>query len=135
MEAAQAPGMRPKDLPVTERLRITLPFLLSARALSLLGRGARLGELRHARLLQQRGPRVVDALGGVVGVEALHGRGERCQQTLQSRQRKVLGNALDAAGELVLQSFPKVIAPKTPDLGRFCLLLNGPCCKDFRTTL
>ena len=38
MEAAQAPGMRPSDLPATERLQVTRPFLLSAKALSLLGR-------------------------------------------------------------------------------------------------
>ena len=37
MEAAQARGVRPSDLPATERLRVTLPFLLSAKALSLLG--------------------------------------------------------------------------------------------------
>ena len=36
---------------------------------------------------------------------------------------------------LRLQSFPKVFAPKTPDLGRFCLFFHGPCCKDFRKTL
>ena len=35
----------------------------------------------------------------------------------------------------VVQSFPKVIAPKTPDLGRFCLFFHGPYCKDFRKIL
>ena len=34
-----------------------------------------------------------------------------------------------------LQGFPKVIAPETPDLGRFCLFLHGSCCKDFRKSL
>ena len=36
---------------------------------------------------------------------------------------------------LMLQSFPKVFAAKTPDLGRFCLFLHDPCRKDFRKTL
>lgn len=37
-----------------------------------------------------------------MGVEALRGKRERCQHALQDRQRRVLGNALVAAGELVL---------------------------------
>ena len=39
VEAAQARGVRPSDPPAAERLRITRPFSLSARALSLLGCG------------------------------------------------------------------------------------------------
>ena len=59
-------------------------------------------------------------------------------RSVRSAASALSSAAVRAEGERYrcnLQSFPKVFAPKTPNLGRFCLFLHGPCCKDFRKTL
>ena len=61
-------------------------------------------------------------------------RRSKTSQALALRARIVL-NSATGRSDTVLQNFPKVFAPKTPDLGRFCLFLHGPCCNDFRKTL
>ena len=102
MEAVQQLGVGPREVPVAENPAEHAAVLALRQAAVVSAPRARLGELRHAQLPQQRGHLVVDVLGAIVGVEALHGKGERLQRTLQDRQREILRNALDAAGELVL---------------------------------
>ena len=82
MEAVQALGVRPRDVPADERVADHAAVLALRLGVVVAAPQERLGELRHAQLLQQRGHLVVDVLGAVVGAEALHGKGERLQETL-----------------------------------------------------
>jgi len=91
----------PDNVPAAEHLAEHAAVLALRHAVVVATSQARLGELGHAQLLQQRGHLVVDLPRAVVGVEALHCKGVTFHQTFRDRRRKVLGDALHAAVERV----------------------------------